>query len=130
LAGIKNSPEKKKAKADAEKARRLRKKEERAQKPPIDDLDTRRCKKIVVHAKQYPEKRHTTGDLVRGLKPKKDFKDLRDKTRRNCIDRLLKLAESGKLSMLSDHLTITRVPAKNRRTTFAVQYKERSGSST
>jgi hypothetical protein len=95
LLGIKNSPEKKKAKADAEKARRLRKKEERAQEPPIDDLDTRRCKKIVAHAKQYPEKHHTTGDLVRGLRSKKDFKSLTDKTCRNCIDKLLNLAQPG-----------------------------------
>jgi hypothetical protein len=122
-ASIRNSPEKKAAKAETEKARRLRKKEEEAQQPPTNDLIAQRCKAIVGFAKKYPGK-HRTGDLVRSLRPKKVFEGLTAKTCRNAVDKLLKLAESGKLPALSDHLTVIRETAKNRRATYTVEYRK------
>jgi len=50
-ASIRNGPEKKAAKAEAEKARRLRKKQE---KPPTDDLETLRCAAIIRFLEQHP----------------------------------------------------------------------------
>jgi Bifunctional DNA primase/polymerase, N-terminal len=123
LAGIKNSPEKKKAKADAEKARRLCKKQERAQQQAsAPDLVAQRWAETVAFAKKHPGKPHTTHDLVRGLKRKEVFESLDDKTRRNAIVKLVGLAMSGKLP--ADHLIIAPARAKNGRDTFTIEYRK------
>jgi Bifunctional DNA primase/polymerase, N-terminal len=121
LAGIKNSPEKKKAKADAEKARRLRKKGEQ-QQASAPDLMAQRWAEIVSYAKKRPGKPHTTLDLVRGLKRKEVFAGLDDKTRRNAIVKLVGLAMSGTLP--GDHLIIATARAKNGRDTITVEYRK------
>ena len=124
LAGIENSPEKKKAKADAEKVRRLRKKEELAQQqPPAPDRTAQRWAEIVAFAKKHPGKPHTTHDLVDGLKRKKVLAGLDDKTRRNAITKVMGLAASGKLPI--DHLiTIATARAKNGQDTFTIEHRK------
>jgi hypothetical protein len=115
--------EKKPARAEAEKARRIRKKQEEAQQPPTNDLIAQRCKAIVGFAKKHPGK-HRTGELVCGLKRWDAFADITDKTRRNVIDELLRLAAAGKLPALTDHLTVTKQTATNRKPTFTVEYRK------
>ncbi len=123
LAGITNSPEKKQAKADTEKARRLKKKKEREQQqPPAPDQAAQRWAEIVALARKHPGKQLTTLDLVRGLKRKKVFAGLDDKTRRNAITKVMGLAASGKLP--AEHLTIATNKARNGRDTFTVEYRK------
>jgi hypothetical protein len=114
---------KKPARAEAERARRLRKKLEREQQPQTNDLLAQRCAGIVGYARKHPGK-HCTGDLVRGLKRTSGFEDITDKTRRNVIDGLLKLATEGKLPAITEYLIVTKDTAKNRKNTFTVEYRK------
>jgi hypothetical protein len=114
---------KKPARAQAARERRARKKLEREQQPPTNDLIAQRCRAMVAYAKQHPGK-HKTGDLVRGLKRWNAFEDITDKRRRNTIVELLRLAVSGKLDALTNFLTVTKQTAKNRKPTFTVEYRK------
>jgi hypothetical protein len=120
---------KKPARAQASRERRAGKKLEREQQPPINDLMAQRCKAIITYAKRYPGK-HRTGELVSGLKRWDAFKDITEKRLRNVVDELLRLAVAGKLPTLTKSLIVTEEPAKNRRLTFSVEYRNDSGSST
>jgi Bifunctional DNA primase/polymerase, N-terminal len=119
---------KKPARALAARERRAREKLER-QQPPINDLMARRCKAMVAYAKRYPGKQRT-GDLVSGLKRWDAFKDITEKTLRNAVDELLRLAVAGKLPALTKALIVTEGPAKNRRLTFTVEYQNDTRSNT
>jgi hypothetical protein len=125
LAAVRDA--KKPERAVAEKNRRLRKKLEREQQQPpatlSNELVARRCTAIVGYSKRHPGP-HPTHDLVGGLKRWEAFADATSKTIRNVIDGLLRLAAAGKLPALSDHLTISRNTAKNRRTTYTVEYRK------
>ena len=81
-----------------------------------------RCKALVAYAKRYPGK-HRTGDLVSGLKRWDAFKDITEKRLRNAVDELLRLAVVGKLPALTKSLVVREEPAKNRRLTFTVEYR-------
>ena len=61
---------------------------------------------------------------MRGLKRWDAFADITDKTLRNVIDELLRLAAAGKLPALTELLTVTKQTAKNRKPTFTVEYRK------
>src|SRR5262249_20917507 len=103
-------------KADAERARRLLKKQAREQEPPTDNLETRRCSAIIRLLEQCPGPQPVR-NLVDGLKRSKAFVGLTDKTRRNAILRLV----SGKLREL---LVVTSGRAKNRKPTLVVELRK------
>jgi hypothetical protein len=111
---IRNSPEKKAAKAEAEKARRLHKKQE-AQVAPTNELEARRCADLVAYLEQRPGPQ-SIGQLVGGLKRKRAFGGLTDQSRRNAILRLVR----GKLREL---LVVTIGRAKNRKPALLVELR-------
>jgi hypothetical protein len=97
--------------------------------PPTNDRVAKQCKAIVAYAQRYPG-RHTTGDLVSGLKRWDAFKDIGTKRLRNVINELLRLATAGKLPDLIDFLIIAKEPARNRKLTFAVEARKHPASPT
>ncbi len=109
--------------AKAARERRAHEKLRREQPPPVDELVAQRCRAIVGFAKKNPGP-HSTGDLVRGLKRWDAFADITDKTRRNVIDELLRLAAAGKLPAFTNFLIVTKQTAKNRKPTFTIEYRK------
>jgi hypothetical protein len=114
-ASIRNSSEKKAAKAEAEKARRLRIKQE-APVAPTNELEARRCAALVAYLKQHPGPQ-SIGQLVAAFKRSRAFGGLTDQSRRNAILRLVR----GKLREL---LVVTTGAAKNRKPTLVVELRQ------
>ena len=102
------------ARAEAEKARRLRIKQE-APVAPINELEDRRGQRIVAYLEQHPGPQ-SIGQLVGGLKRAKAFEDLTNRSRRNAILRLVR----GKLREL---LIVTIGAARNRKPTIFVELR-------
>jgi hypothetical protein len=117
-AGIRNSPEKKAAKAEAERARRLRIKQE-APVAPTNELEARRCAALVAYLKQHPGPQ-SIGKLVGALKRSRAFGGLSAKGLRTALLRLLNGA-SEKSSPLHGRVLLTTSTAKNRKVTFVVE---------